>query len=100
MPFGRIASLSGTIFQPSDGCHSHSSPVLLPGRGAGVPGGLRRLMLVTTMPPSGTGLTEFMFTVGGGTAQPTQVSEGGFAFASISKTSTDSRKPWCTTYNV
>src|SRR4051812_38585235 len=60
----------------------------------GVPGGLRRAMLVTTTPPSGTGLTEFMLTVGGGTAQPIQVSDGGVALASISNTSTDSRNPW------
>src|SRR5262249_8472732 len=101
MPFGSWPSLSGTIFQPSCGCHSQSSPVLPPGRGAaGVPSGLRREMLVTTTPPSGTGLTEFMFTVAAGTAQPIQVPDGGVGCVSTSNTSTDSRRPWGTTYKV
>ena len=87
MPLGPAVALPGTSDQPAPGCHSHSSPV-------------ERWKLVATKPPSGSAETEFRPTPGGATAQPTQVAAGTSPRASISKTSTDSRAPWRTTYSV
>ena len=84
---GPAVALPGTSAQPAAGCHSHSSPV-------------ERWKLVATKPPSGSADTEFRPTPSGATAQPTQVAVGASPRASISKTSTDSRAPWRTTYSV
>ena len=67
------------------------------------PGGTKGT--VATHPPCGSGLTELRVMPSGATTQPIQVSPGiacaapaPCARASISKISTDSRNPWCTTY--
>src|SRR5437763_16761560 len=101
-PFAPADSLPGTIFHPVPVCHSHTSPlfspaIILPRPAASAPRGKK---FVVTNPPSGRPTTEFNPIGSGATAHPIHVNAGGRDRASSSKTSIDSRVPWCTTYNV
>src|SRR5713101_8446182 len=101
-PFGPADSLPGTIFHPVPVCHSHSSPLFSPAIILLRPAAseLRGEKFVVTNPPSGRPTTEFRPIGSGATAQPIQVNVGGRERPSSSKTSIDSRVPWCTTYSV
>ena len=94
MPFAPDASLPGTIFQPVFVCHSHSSPFFWPLRRLAMPvAAPRGRKFDVAKPPSGSATMELRPIGSGATAQPTQVNAGGFAVASNSKTSIDSRLP-------